>query len=191
MRCWACSMFLGSLVILAAAPAQAGIYNPGESEETATYPDFINSRQGRNFRDVVIILRSIPVNQPQIDNPVRRRYVFLEELIARSSASSFKSTEERLMGSAVLIRRRKFKEAEALLRPVATVPGEQENIPIQSNFATALHLGGDLQGAYETLRPVVRDHWKKSWGELADERRGELQRIGWREPVYCLHRPYG
>jgi ElaB/YqjD/DUF883 family membrane-anchored ribosome-binding protein len=198
MRCWECSMFLGSLVILTAAPAQAGIYNPGESEETATYPDFINSRQGRNFRDVIIILRSIPVTQRQLDdplrtqrdNPIRIRYAFLEELIARSAATSFTTIDERLMASAVLIRRRKFKDAEQLLRPIALAAGEQDNIPIQSNFATALHMDGDLKGAFETLRPIVRDHWKKSWDELSDERRRELQRIGWTEPVYKLNRNY-
>lgn len=198
MRCWGISLFVWSLVILGAEPARAGIYNPGESEETATYPDFINSPQGKNFRDVIFVLRSIPVTQeqmddplrPQIDNPVRRRYAFLHELITLSGPGKVKTTEDLLMGSAVLIRRHKFHEAEQLLRPLALATGEQDNIPIQSNFATALHRGGDPKGAYETLRPVVLDHWKKSWGELSEKRVRELQRIGWSEPVYDLNRIY-
>ncbi len=169
--------------------ANAGIYNPGESEEAATYPDYMKSLQGRNFRDVVFILRSIPTNQPQFDNPVRRRYIFAEELIGKVGPNIVRM-EDYLQASAVLIRRHKFKEAELLLRPIAVAPAQRDNIPLQSNFATALHMSGELQGAYETLRPVVKDHWKKSWAEIPDARRGMLERIGWSEPIYELNREY-
>jgi hypothetical protein len=89
----------------------------------------------------------------------------------------------------VLIRRHKFKEAENLLRPVA-LGSERENIPIQSNFATALHLGGDLAGARDTLQDVMRKQWKQSWGELPAAHREFLERIGWAEPDYTRNRDY-
>jgi hypothetical protein len=182
---------LGLLMLALAAwlpgSASAGIYNPGESEETATYPDFMDSLQGRNFRAVVFTLRSIPVNRPQVDNPVRRRYVFAEELIGKSGSASFKIADH-LQASAVLIRRGKYKEAELLLRPVAVAPQERDNIPLQSNFATALHMSGELQNAIGTLHPIVKG-WG-SWANLSDARRAMLERIGWSEPIFDLNREY-
>jgi hypothetical protein len=214
MRSKGLGLLLLVLAIFAPGSAQAGIYNPGESEETATYPDYMDSRLGKNFRDVIFILRSIPLEHPQVDNPVRRRYVFAEELIGKTALGVFKMEDDYLQrsavltrrekfteaeqllrpfavaleASAVLIRRGKFKEAEGLLRPLAVMPQERDNIPLQSNFATALHMAGELQGAYGTLRPVVKE-WD-SWDKLSDARKGMLMRIGWSEPIYDLNRVY-
>lgn len=182
---------LGLLVLVLASmtpgSVRAGIYNPGESEETATYPDYMNSTQGKNFRNVIFVLRSIPFSQPQFDNPIRRRYVFAEELINKSGSAGFK-IEDYLQASAVLIRRHKYKEAELLLRPIAVTPEERDNIPLQSNFATALHMSGELQNAIGTLHPIVKG-WG-SWSDLSAARRGMLERIGWSEPIFDLNREY-
>jgi hypothetical protein len=181
---------LGPIWIASPGPAGAGIYNPGEWHEGATYPDFIGSPTGKNFRDVLILLRTIPVKLPEIDNPVRRRYVFEDELISRAPPSAFKTAEERLAASAVLLRRRKFKEAELMLRPLALAAAERDNIPIQSNFATALHMQGELQKAHDTLRPVVKDYWQKNWSDLPEPRQKLFQNIGWDDSLYNLYRGY-
>jgi hypothetical protein len=190
---------------MASGQASAGIYNPGESDEVvATYPDFINGPAGRNFRDVVLILRTIPGNPPKkgsdplglagtfVDNPVRRRYAFLDELIARSPAGRFKTEEDLLQSSAVLIRRHKGKEAEQLLRSVLLARNpESENILLQSNFATALHRGGDPRSAYQTIRELLRDAWKENgWELLPEPRRKFLEDLGWDKEIYELYRVY-
>lgn len=172
--------------ILSVGTAEAGIYNPGERDEL--YPDFINGPPEKNFRDVVYALRSIAVPLPQVDNPVRRRYVFQQELLEKVRSSDLKTVADRLQASAVLIRRRKFKEAEEVLRPVAMQQSELDNIPLQSNFATALHLSGDLQGAYYTLNPVV-SQWKKTrWDQLSEPRRKALEQVGWQQGLYEHYR---
>ena len=70
----------------------------------------------------------------------------------------------------MLIRRRKVKqrEAEQVLRPVAMQESELDNIPLQSNFATTLHLSGDLQAAVDTLATVVQQVARKQWDELPE-----------------------
>jgi hypothetical protein len=178
-----------SLGLLIACTAHAGVYNPGEFEEGATYPEFMESKSGKNFFDVLVTLRSISVPRPEVDNPVRRRYIFEEELIGKLQTANLRF-EDRLQGSAVLMRRRKPKEAELLLRPAAFAPEGRENIPLQSNLATALHLSGDLNGAYLTLRPVVKELWKTTWGELPEDQRRQYSSIGWSEPLYDLYRDY-
>src|SRR5438105_15149332 len=59
--------------LLISGTVAAGVYNPGESDEAATYPDFINGPPGKDFREVVMTLRIIPLKQPEVDKPVRRR----------------------------------------------------------------------------------------------------------------------
>jgi hypothetical protein len=172
--------------IMGASSASAGVYNPGELDEL--YPDFIGP-PGKNFRDIIIYLRSIPVPLPQVDNPVRRRYLFQEELLKKFPITDLKTAEDRLQASAVLIRRRKFKEAEEVLRPIAMREAERDNIPLQSNFATAFHLSGNLQSAVDTLHAVVNDVWKKTrWEELPEARREALERIGWHQAAYEQYR---
>ncbi len=191
MRAWGWMILAVCAGLLGAGPALGGIYNPGEGEEGATYPDFIQNAAGRDFRDVILILRSIPVPMPQVDNPVRRRYVFEEEMLNRSSGAGAMRMADRLQGSAVLLRRRKFKEAELLLRPAAIMdPNERDNIPLQSNFATALHLSGQLDQAVVTLTPVVKEHWKKEWNDLPEARQQFYKSIGWSDALYDLYREY-
>jgi tetratricopeptide (TPR) repeat protein len=188
---WCRRILLGvGTALLGACSAHAGVYNPADGQEAATYPDFIYSPTGRNFREVLITLQSIPLQLPQIDNPVRRRYVFEEERIL-AAPNSLKTAEDRLQASAVLIRRGKYKEAEEILRPIATRQAELDNIPLQANFATALHLAGKLQDAHDTLRSVVQDHWKAPWQDVPDARKQEYARLGWTgEEVYQLYRDY-
>jgi hypothetical protein len=190
MRGFGWFMIALMLALLHVRSSHAGVYNPAESEEVATYPDFTESPTGRNFRDVLLVLRSIPVALPAVDNPIRRRYVFEEQLITRS-LSNIKTLEDRIHASAVLIRRRKFKEAEEVLRPVATQVTELDNIPIQSNFATALHLSGELQKARETMADLVRDpRWKVPWDELPQARQQLYKNLGWSDVLYNLNREY-
>jgi hypothetical protein len=169
--------------------AHAGVYTSGESETVATYPDFMDSPTGKNFRDVLMVLRGISVPLPLSDSAVRQRHIFQEELLTKNPTLALKM-EDRLQGSAVLIRRRKFKDAEALLRPVATTPDEQDNLPLQSNFANALHMQGDLVGAYDTLEPVVNKYWQTSWETLPEPRQQLYKNLGWSDAVYDLYREY-
>ena len=185
LRCL--GLILG-LVCLGPGTATAGVYNPGESDEAATYPDFINGPPGKDFREVVMNLRIIPLKQPEADKPVRRRYVFMEEMISRAGPGGLKSPEDRLQASAVLIRRRKFDEAEQLLRPLALSPEGRDNIPIQSNFAACLHMKGDLANARDTLRAVLNDHWPEDWSTLSEPRQRYLERVGWNEHLYHNYR---
>lgn len=188
MGSWARILLVLAAALVGASTVSAGVYNPGETDETALYPDFIGGPPGRDFRDVIHILRSIPVDLPQVDNPVRRRYVFQQELLKRVPAVDLKTQADRLQASAVLIRRRKFKEAEEVLRPAATQVSELDNIPLQSNFATALHLAGNLQAAVDTLRPVINS-WKETrWEDLPEPRRQALERIGWHQGLYETYR---
>jgi hypothetical protein len=188
MRFWAALPVVLGMAALIASPVCAGVYNPGEAEEGATPADYMDGPPGKNFRDVLIVLQSIPVKLVEVDNPVRRRYIFEEEVLTKNPTISL-TLADRLQASAVLLRRRKFKEAELLLRPVATHPDERDNFPLQSNFATALHLSGDVSGAYHTLRPVVKDHWKP-WNELPDARRQFYKSIGWSDAEYELNHVY-
>src|SRR5579859_7966484 len=109
MRCWGWTLLTIGTALVGAGTASAGIYNPGEVDEL--YSDFIGP-PGKNFRDVIIHLRSIRVPLPQVDNPVRRRFLFQDELLRKFPITDLKTAEDRLQASAVLIRRRKFKEAE-------------------------------------------------------------------------------
>jgi hypothetical protein len=188
MRAWGVVLLGLSVSIVCAGPARAGIYNPGESSEGAIYPDFIDGPPGKNFRDVLLILRTIPVNRPEVDNPVRRRYVFMDELATKYPASSLKTVEDKLQASAVFLRRRKFAEAELLLRPIATSIEARDNIPIQSNFATTLHMKGDLVNAVYTLRDAIEKHWPQRWDELPSPRRKFLEGIGWSQHEYEFFR---
>jgi hypothetical protein len=185
MRIWGRILLAIGLGIVSASTARAGIYNPGASDdEVALYPEFIRSRNGKDFRDVILTLQSISVPVPQVDNAIRRRYIFQEELLKKYPPTALKTVEDRLQASAVLIRRRKFDEAQQLLRPVAMQQSELDNIPLQSNFVTALHLSGNLQAAIDTLGPVVRK-WKQTpWEDVSDQRRQFLQRIGWDQGLY-------
>ncbi len=193
MRVWGRLLLTVGAAILSVSTALAGVYNPGESEEGATYPDFVYSPNQRDFHDVLKRLQSISVDKPQIDNPVRRRYIFeeaiIKDIIARAPTTPL-TIEDRLQASAVLIRRRKFEDAQAVLRPVATQVDELDNIPLQSNFATALHLSGDTRNAYEVLRPVVKTYWQKPWSELPAARQALYSKLGWSVAVYDLYREY-
>ena len=198
MRRWRWVLLTLGAAMLSVGTAHAGVYNPGEWEEGATYPDFMNSPSRRDFHDVLKRLQSIsvdkpPVDNPLLDNPLRRRYVFEEEMIKRVIArapTTPLSIEDRLQASAVMIRRRKFQDAQAVLRPVAIQADELDNIPLQSNFATALHLSGDTRTAYDVLRPVVKTHWQKPWSELPEARQALYTKLGWSDAVYDLYREY-
>ena len=176
-----------ALCASATPSARAGVYNPGESDEAATYPQFMGT-PGREFRQTVITLRVIPVDRREllaVDSPVRRRYLFMEEMARRYPASALKTLPAKLQASAVFIRRGKFDDAQQLLRPLSIQ--HRDNFVVQSNFATALHQGGDLQKAWDTLNDAMKK-WPQRWDELPDGQRDFLTEIGWQQASYESYR---
>jgi hypothetical protein len=185
MRRWRWAVLALCVCGLVPGRAPAGVYNPGASEEDAIYPNFLGT-QGRNFRDVLITLRSIGADTVQFDNPVRRRYLLEAELASRTALNGLKSVEDKLQVSAVLIRRRKAEDAILLLKPLSLQ--HRDNFLVQSNLATAYHLNKELDNAFITLDGALREQWPEHWDQLSEPQREFLTRLGWNEGPFTHYR---
>src|SRR5262245_57841291 len=150
MRGWTFSL---TVLLVFSGVAQGGLYNPAEPGEGALNPDF------EIFKETLFYLRSIRMEKVLNDNPLRMRYVMMQQLAPRVVPADW-SLAQRLSLSAYLIRREKFQEAIELLKRT-----ERDNFLVSANLSTAYHLLGESGPAYDVLDQALTA-WPAKWGEL-------------------------
>jgi hypothetical protein len=169
-----------SVVLMAATPCRAGLYNTGEVFPLDTQFDFRST-----FRATLIRLRNIPAPKLLINYPLRTRYLVAEA----ANPSKLQDAEEKMNLSEVLIRRGKLTEADALLRELGIK--NRTNFLIQSNRATLYHLTGGadhLHRAIAVMKDEVLGQWPEHFGDLDKDRQDYLLSIGWNEGPYGYYR---
>jgi hypothetical protein len=168
MRGWTFSL---TVLLVFSGVAQGGLYNPAEPGEGALNPDF------EIFKETLFFLRSIRMEKVLNDNPLRMRYVMMQQSAPRVPADW--TVAQRISLSAYLIRREKFQEAIGLLKELSRT--ERDNFLVSANLSTAYHLLGEPgPAAYDALDQALTA-WPAKWGELKKNMQQFLGQIGWDE----------
>jgi hypothetical protein len=167
-----CTLSLTVLLVFSGF-AQGGLYNPAEPGEGALNPDDFEI-----FKETLFFLRSIRMEKVLNDNPLRMRYVMMQQSAPRVVPRDW-SVAQRISLSAYLIRREKFQEAIEVLKRLSRKEGD--NFLVHSNLSTAYHLLGQEPGlAYDALDQAL-SVWPAKWSGLEKNMQQFLSQMGWDE----------
>lgn len=160
------------------APLHAGIYNPAEPGEDARTPKFVE------FEKSLFLLKTIPADKVERDNPLRMRYVLMADTAPKAFPRNW-SIGQRLSTEAYLIRRRKFAEAIELITP--QMVRERGNFLQMSNLAMAYFLDAqEPQRAGDYLQQAI-DSWPANI-EAAGDMQKVLNEMGWTDISLKFHK---
>ena len=166
-------------------PVRAGLYNTTD----AVYETQLNQDFRKIFSGVLGDLRTISVEKPEREPPLRKRYMLMESL-GRRGALELKTLEQQLDYSAVLIRRGKAVEAIPFLEPITQA--HPKNFLVFSHFATAHYLSGnpDFRSRAADYMKQALEIWPTHWEDLEQEQKQFVEKLGWEQGLYDQNRKY-
>ncbi len=172
-----CAILACVVCVLVTAPVAAGLYNPQEPDEDLLAPTPASIDK---FRLNINRLLSIGLDKVEVDNPLRMRYLLLDQMARKARTEGF-SLKQKISLSATFLRRREFGEAVQLLEPLARQ--EPDNILVLANLALAYQRMGELERASAYGQQMLKA-WPEQWSDLPEGQRRFLESIGWAQWEY-------
>ncbi|MEI7683691.1 MAG: hypothetical protein WCL32_01595 [Planctomycetota bacterium] len=168
-------------ILIAFAPAQAGIYNTTEIDELRLSSDV------SQFRETLNKVRSIGFDKVDFDNLLRKRY-FLNDALGGAKPPVDLTLEQKLDYSAVLIRRKKYQQAIDFLTPLTRQYPDM--FLFESHLAMAYWGIGQQTRAVEILSQALsKQGWPATFGDMNDTQRTFISdAMGWNEGLFDFYR---